>query len=148
MKKLKGKITISRPTSSHAEPYVSITVIDELAGREAVSVEIELANFAEALTGLSRVPCKLEWNDSGVIGKIRETKTEPVFIPGKVYASNRDEIARNALANHETDGWTGSVSDATNHHRRIDRRSPEGLDGAWQSVHFERWVDAPEDPTS
>ncbi len=145
MKKLKGKITISRPTSTHRDPYVSITVIDAESGTEAVEVQMDLASFAEALTGMGRTECEFSWNDSGRIGKIREIKQVPVFVPDGPWDDRRDDAAR-ALAVHEVDGWHGSVSDATNHHRSMQREASGGKQGSWQSVGFERWVDPPTEP--
>lgn len=144
MKTLKGKLTISRPQGSRLddEPHISITLMDADSGCEAVEVRINLASFAEALTGMGHVACEFSWNDSGIIGKIREHKQVEVFIPDGDHHKSLS-IIRAAIAEHEVDGWEGRDMDGRNSHRWTRTPPPKGKKGMWTMVTFERWVDPP-----
>lgn len=53
-----GKITISRGCISGGRAGITINV-EDLANRRLVDVEVDLAGFMEAITGLGYVPCDL-----------------------------------------------------------------------------------------
>lgn len=72
---LDGEITISRPQGGDRyEGSVSIAFKDRNSRIEFLRVDVGLANFAEALTGLSAVPVKLNVRSLDLVGKTRITE--------------------------------------------------------------------------
>lgn len=72
---LEGKITISRPSSGDERPdYVRIAIRDEISRMEFLEVEIDMAEFALALTGLSEQDCVLKTRRLDTVGKVRESQ--------------------------------------------------------------------------
>lgn len=138
MKTRKGKLTISRPQRSDGKATVEINLVDASSTCEAVSIIVHVDVFAEALMGMGYQPCEYEFNDSGVIGKTREWKTEKVTVPECSWEPKKFEpIIRKAFEPFEVDGWKGRIEDARNHHKLVGRNK----DGS--SVHtvlFERYV--------
>jgi len=117
--KLKGGLTISRPSGNLDFAYIEIRVNDELSGSQFVSVRVPLAEFAEALTGLAHVDCEFDLRPD-LVGMRRENKEE--FVPGGIPYTAREAqqkiIAAELLAPFEIDGWKGREADLFNHHRR------------------------------
>lgn len=73
---LKGKISISRPSSSDDRPeYVRIAIRDETSRMGFLEVEVDMAEFALALTGLSEQDCTLRTRRLDAVGKVRETQS-------------------------------------------------------------------------
>lgn len=73
--KLEGKITISRPSSGQDRPeYVRIAIRDNTSRMEFLEVEIDMAEFALALTGLSEQDCVLKTRRLDTVGKVRESQ--------------------------------------------------------------------------
>lgn len=131
--KLKGGLSISRPSGNIGPDYIEIRVVDELSGSQFVSVRVPLAGFAEAVTGRGHVDCEFDFRPE-LVGLKREHKEE--FVPYddlSYYArhGDRDEVAAEAFAPFEIDGWKGRADDLFNHHRR-------GKDGS--RVTFIRYV--------
>lgn len=116
MKKLQGKITISRPRGGHEQPgegRVSIRVEDEISGCVACEIEVPLVEFIEALFCGYR-QCTISLNDSGVLGKKRELREivvpRPPIGTGNSRSGRRnDETALKWIQKHAahelTDGW-------------------------------------------
>lgn len=144
-KQLTGTLSISRTSSNRPlDRPIKITLEDELSRCRVVQIELTLADFAEALTGMFGVPCQFTWPSSSVVGKRHEHKTEVVFIPDKCTDRKDQESARKHFAEFEVDGWRGRVSDAFNSHRwaKDERPNPCGVRGMWTSITFDRWVEA------
>lgn len=74
---LKGHLTISRPQGprSYDNPYIRIAVRDASSRTEFLEIEVPLASFTEALTGLSEVECDMRVRDLNRVGLIKETKS-------------------------------------------------------------------------
>jgi len=108
---LKGNVTISRATSNVENDYIRIVVRDEESGTQFVTVEVSLAEFAQAITGLGAVPCQLDVRGLHNVGKRREVKRE--VLPALVNAREADALARAeaAIAPLEVDGWRGEAGD-------------------------------------
>jgi len=70
---LKGKLTISRPYGFRSDdnPFIRIAIQDEASRIEFVELEVPLASFAEALTGLSNVEANMVVRSLDKIGKRR-----------------------------------------------------------------------------
>jgi hypothetical protein len=72
---LEGQISISRPSGGDRDgEYVSITLKDNKSRIEFLRVEVDLARFAEALTGLSCVPVTLNVRSLDLVGRTRITE--------------------------------------------------------------------------
>lgn len=116
---MNGQITISRPQRSDDRKYIQIEFHDGSSGVNFLTVRVDLADFAETLTGLARNPCEFELRPE-LVGKIHQHKEE--FVPCKErYVSNESDraiIAAEALEPFEVDGWKGRAGDLFNPHRR------------------------------
>ena len=88
---LKGNLTISRPNGGRSDenPCISIKVRDATSRIDFVTIEVPLANFAEALTGLSEVEARLTVRGLDNVGKVRES--QPVtFVLTDEYLAKHD----------------------------------------------------------
>lgn len=138
--KINGLLTISKRHSNVTGDSIHIVMRDEASGCEAFDVELSLFDFANAITGLACVHCTANFNNSGVIGLRAERKEELVYIPPGAYGGkDRAKNASACLKQFEKDGWVGSVSDATNHHR-IVRGVEKGKPGQTYRVGFHRYL--------
>lgn len=141
-KRLKGRLTISKPTTNQDGPdVVRIRLIDQSSYCELIEVEMEKSAFADALFSLGNVPCDYELATDCPVGKKREVKDQLVFIP-EHHHKDGPKTARAAIAPLETDGWRGRDDDAQNHHNRTQvKEPPKGKKGSWYHVTFIRFVD-------
>ena len=125
--------------------HPSVTITDRISGCVILEAELTMEAYAEGvLTARHSVPCVVDLNDSGVIGQKVERKQEAVWVPSGDF-KDRNKTAAKALKPFEKDGWRGSVTDATNHHRWIRKPPPEGEkegSGFWYNVTFHRYVPA------
>lgn len=138
-KKLKGKITISRP-QGRTGSCAAISITDELSGIRFVEMEFNLSDFAEALLGVAYVEGEMEVRGLDKVGMKREHKTMKVFLPKKYEQIKCDDAAYEAvLKPYETGGWVGSIYDLKNRKRKIYADATE--DGADYNVSFTRWVE-------
>lgn len=103
---LKGEISISRRSGGDGSRPICISVQDEDAGTQFLEIYLGLADFAQALTGLSDIPCVLEVRDLNLVGTQIEHKTE--FVPSLASPAE-------SLAPFEVDGWK-EMSGFENHH--------------------------------
>lgn len=113
MKTLKGNLSITRPHYSDGTKLIHINLTDESSGCQVVEIRLSPEQFAEVLVGSSQRGCEFDFNDSGVIGKIREYKEEIVPRPKKY--KDKEEVAE-ILKPFEIDGWKGHKEDVTNSH--------------------------------
>ena len=114
IQKLNGQVSVSRYHGSNTG--VTITVEDETSGCIIVECDLTIEQFGDLISGLSFIPCKMEVNTSGNIGKKRENKTVDVSMPGtgvKNILSPKQIIAK-----HEVDGWIGRPADLENFHNK------------------------------
>ena len=138
-----ASISISRIQERGVPDCIHVRVEDETSGCTFLDLELSLADFALAITGLSGMRCKGRiWMDAP-IGKQRQVKEEWVERPAE-YVKSKDEqaVAAKAFAPYEIDGWKGRVSDLFNHHRRskINKHGEGGY-----KVVFTRFVDPVEE---
>ncbi len=118
MKKLlKGSLSISRVYGAN-EGWVSITLQDELSGSQCVEIKISPENFGNAVTGASCKECEFEFRPS-VVGMKAEYKEEIIPRPRSYDMECSKLEAAELIKPYEVDGWKGSVTDATNHHRWV-----------------------------
>lgn len=133
--KIKGKITISRPRGGK-EKEIRIDLSDtDACLNKFLEVSIGLSEFAEILTGLSRVDCDIEVRGLQNIGKIREHKTFEFELPRDELGNVRKEMAKTVLSNIIPEGW--SSTDAFNSQGSFFYK-----DGTpWARAIIVRWVD-------
>lgn len=137
-----ASISISRIHSNHEPDCIHIRVEDETSGCMILDLEMSLAAFAQALTGLSGMKCEGVLYKDAPVGKQRQVKEELVSRPKKVTLENQEAVAAKAFAPFEVDGWQGRVSDLFNHHRRVE------INTANEEIYrvvFTRFVDAVEE---
>jgi len=105
---LKGRIDITSPTRNDGVERVEITIGDVDACSEVLTVHLELADFARALTGTGRLPCAIETSTEqlGHVGTKHESKTE--FVP---------DVGETSLFPFCVHGWRPRPGDFGNHHR-------------------------------
>lgn len=134
--KLEGKITISRPSSGQDRPeYVRIAIRDKTSRMEFLEVEVDMAEFALALTGLSEQDCVLKTRRLDTVGKVRES--EPMtFVLTDEYMDKHnlrsyDRVGLKAHLKHDPEGrfheagW--EVSTDLGSQNSITPNSPDGI---------------------
>jgi hypothetical protein len=146
MKKLHGNIGFHIANGSDGKrPYVRIT--DRLSGEVILEAELSFEDYAEGILTLRHdVPCFINFNDDGPIGKKREYKEELVWIPRawELTEEQREREVRHAVGVKEVDGWMGSDEDARNSHNWTRKAPPPGLnrdDGVWMRITYVRYVE-------
>lgn len=117
-KHVKGKITISRVADSTRDSdFMSITIKDKESGKELMEAQMELEEFALAITGGGRLDARLRilMDNIPFAGFRKEITT--VKLP---YYSTSTEIFRESqqkeARKYEVDGWR-LVPEDYNHHR-------------------------------
>ncbi len=134
MKELKGRVTISRVMDASEETPIWIDIKDENSHVLACRIKITLEQYAKAITGLAEIPCSMEFNDSGLVGKIRIRKS--IIVPhSKNYFQTPEETAKHIAENCPdviADGWEPYLNDFNNQYRHTE---------AGMTVNFTKYVD-------
>jgi len=131
--KIKAKLSISRPVWSDGKSAISIRVEDCVSGIEFMDLEIPLAGFAEALTGLAMVDCDADVRALENVGKQHEHE----IIEFRVGDVNWDQRQVNAclMAHKATPpGWYPPTYFGSQH--SFFERDGE----QWARGNMERWV--------
>ena len=104
--KTKGLISISRPQYCDGKEAISITIVDKASHEQFLDVEIPLAAFAAALTGLSRQDCDITARSLDVIGLTRETDMITFEISQDIrYSRNKLEEVLKLAEEATPEGW-------------------------------------------
>ena len=104
--KHKAKISITRPISNTVDDYISVSVHDEDACIQFLNLQIPFASFAEALTGLARTPCTMEFMGLQNVGKKREHKELIITLPDGIrWGAKRKDIAISEGKKQCPKGW-------------------------------------------
>lgn len=100
---MKGKLTTSRPSYGDNREKINIVVRDQASRLKFLSIEIDYADFAKCITGLSEVDCELEVSGLENVGKKRITEQRSVICPIKSYEKR---VLRDWLINNkQEDGY-------------------------------------------
>lgn len=128
MKKLEGKITITRDSTD----TINISIEDRASGLRLLECKMELEYFAKAITNLAFQPCAINYYGSLNIGKKRELKQEFVTLTDGFHSFEKE--IKTLVKPYEVDGWLASSydTDSYNHHHTTDKG---------YSVTFIRYVD-------
>lgn len=128
------------------EDKPKIEIIDRISGCVVLVVEMTMEDYSKGiLTNINSVPCVIELNTQGNVGKKIEHKNITVWIPNPKKRSEQIENAKKYLQEYETDGWHGNHTDATNYYSWATKDPPKGSnssDGHWHNVGFHRWVES------
>lgn len=106
-----AKVTISRFSTNKGDGGIGIIIDDAASGLRVASVEMNLSDFAECVTGLASAPAKWDIPPSGFvienIGKKRETKRVNIdFSKWKIQDKQKAKARISELAvPHLIDGW-------------------------------------------
>lgn len=140
----KGTLSIGRVHSNMEPDYATIRVEDETSGVKFIEIKISIAEFGQAVLGLSSRPCEYELCSTDLVGKTYEHETREVWVPPfpGLY-EEQDKNAAKFLKRYEKDGWFARASDATNHHRFVRAETKNRKEGSIQRVLFGRYVDTP-----
>lgn len=103
-KKLKGAITIGRPSYGDGRELMVIQFRDELSRVRFLDIEMSLPDFMKALTGQAEMPIEMQVRGLEDVGKVKETK--PLKFP--VYDTNREAAADLAPA-YADEGWQADL---------------------------------------
>lgn len=120
---LKANLSISRPYGGRSDenPYINVTIRDANSRIDFVSLQVPLASFAEALTGLSEVEADMVVRGLNNVGKVREHQHLPLVLTKAYLKEKRVEPYGRELEKflstdpdglisaHETDGWKVDV---------------------------------------
>jgi len=115
MKKIKGKLTISRVHSTQSEDWIEVLLEDESSCIQFADVHIGLEEFSKAITGLGACPCEIEVRGLDLVGKKLETKICTVSFP----TERTVEMTEDVFKMFEFDGWEARRSDMNNSHNRM-----------------------------
>lgn len=126
---MKGKLSITRRVEGNGDGVISLTMIDETSGAKFLDVEIDLASFAETLTGLARVEVNYSLENLELVGRTRETK--------RVFIAERKSGPRLSKADTAA-GWV-HWNGYGNHHNSTTK---DGVSGYECSVI--RYLDEPD----
>jgi len=97
----KAKVTIGRYVNT-GNDRIYIEITDVQSGATFVHVELSLADFAMAVTGLSMVNGEMELHGLDVLGKERQMKHETVSVEN---VNLKYEDLVKLAAPFEVDGW-------------------------------------------
>ncbi len=106
--KHKAQLTISRPSYGDDRKKIIIAVRDTDAAVRFLKLEINYDDFTKCLTGLSEVPCDVEYGDLDKVGKKREMKSLEFMLPAPKYKMKKDVVEELAKA-AAPEGWTPSL---------------------------------------
>lgn len=134
--KLEGKITISRPSSSVDRPeYVRIAIRDDTSRMTFLEVEVDMAEFALALTGASEQPCVLHTRRLDAVGKVRESQsmtfvlTDEYMDKHNLRSYDRKGLEKHLMTDPEglfhEEGW--DLYTGLNSKNSITPNSPDGI---------------------
>lgn len=134
--KIDGKITISRPTCGDGSEYISIRLRCESSRTRFLDLEMDYAEFAQALTGLSEVNCKIITRKLDRIGKTKETRPLEFMVPEGKHLDK--SVAKDRATKEVPEGW---VSDAYfNSTDSFFQKNGK----YWARTTMSRWVDRSE----
>ena len=103
MKKLNGKITISRPSYADDQEFIELNISDDSSQNKFLRVKIKPDDFARALTGQGHIPVLMEAQNLEHVGKIKEVKVLKFDLLCK---DNYRERASLNCQNYADEGWT------------------------------------------
>jgi len=124
----KGKLTISRVSGS--SEYACITINDELSGLH-IEARLSIAEFGQAITGLSYRPCEIELPDHPERLGITKERIE-VNVP---FEGHDKEKARAVVMAHCPDGYEPNLS----------LSSQNSIRGGFVNTSAVRWVEVKDD---
>lgn len=116
MKKLEGKITISRPQYGDGRELITLRFTDDLSRGRFLEVQVSPGDFAMAVTGASEMPCLLLVESLETVGLKKITENRSCVCPLRGY--DKAELELWLIQNAKEEGWAinpylGSKSSCT-----------------------------------
>lgn len=106
--KLRGKITITRPSDLENDRKFRIRIQDNNSLQKFIDIEIDAEDLMLALAGEGNQPIEFSLEDCSVVGKIKQSKPLEFLLPEDKTGRCRKLLAEN-LADKNTDpGYTAS----------------------------------------
>ena len=133
--KHKAKLNISRPSYGDDRRKIAISVIDTDAGIEFLELEIDLADFAECVTGLSHVECEMEFRGLENLGKVSEKEKIEFKVSDSYIYKDRNKEAIEKAKLSTPPGW-----EASEYYGSQNSFFTKG-DEMWARTTITRWVD-------
>jgi hypothetical protein len=143
--KIKAKLGLSR-AGMGSDSRMLMQIEDDTSGVLFAELEIPMEAFAFLVTGMYGIKADCELRGLENVGRIRESKAElvPVTSALEQWDARKDaDLIAAALAPFEVNGWKGNESDLFNQNKRV-HKDDGTLRRPFQSVHFHRFIDAPE----
>lgn len=100
---MKGSLTISRPSYGDGRRKIRICVRDELSRNQFLEVEIDYAEFTEALTGMSETEIDFQVYGLENVGKLRVFEKRQIVYPDTPY--NKASMESWLIENAQEEGW-------------------------------------------
>lgn len=135
MKMLNGNISI-HAQAGHRETNVWICIEDKDACVQILEMEMNMKDFAMAITGRGNTPMKFHLSDTSKVGMKHEVKNENVTFTYKNGTISKEEINK-AIHKYEVDGWVGNRKDAKNYHNQLSHSASLTT----YKISFHRWVE-------
>jgi hypothetical protein len=121
-----GKISIGRRSTSDTDlsgkriDTIHIELEDAVSGLRMFDIELDMENFAQAVTGLSCIPCSFKLGAVDKVGMKREVKEETVpIMREKNVREDPEAWAEFNCKPFMVDGWKPRAGDFGNWHRRV-----------------------------
>lgn len=94
MNKFAGTMSISAPSTYEGDRKIRLTFNDESSHIKFLVVELDPADFAMALTGLSEQKVSMEVRGLDLVGKTKETQTLQIIL-------TENDLIRNKLSSYD-----------------------------------------------
>ncbi len=100
---MEGKISITRPSYGDGRNVIAIEIYDPASRTAFCRMQIDMADFAAALTGQSQMPVEMELRGLQNVGKKKITESRIALYPERL--SNKEILAQWLKDNHQEEGW-------------------------------------------
>lgn len=94
---MEGGLTITRPNHAGEDGFINITVRDRSSRTNFLTVEVSLANFTQAITGLAETDCQIEVRNLDRVGLKKESKALEFSTPEGSGYRNKEMAFKEAL---------------------------------------------------
>lgn len=105
---MKGTLTISNPMYGCGKKKIRIDVTDETSRTRFLALELDLAAFAEAITGLAGIECDIDVHNLDRVGKKLEKREIEFLVAEKVWLHDK-ELAIDLAKAATPEGWVADT---------------------------------------
>lgn len=104
IQKISAKISITRPHGPNGS-YISICIYDDLSGIGFFDGRMELSEFAECVTGLSRQPIPAEVRGLDLVGLKHVWERRSCSLPDELSHKRGEDQEEWIRINRQEEGW-------------------------------------------